>query len=288
MTGSNDKIALFTGADSDFLSLLDDLLSSLDGKAGGQVPGDFYVLDFGLTLDEVHGLKARHPWIKTVSIPYKEHERLLQANLYKTMLPQFVPGCDIYGWIDADIWFQDASALDDLINIAPDRELNIIAETHAAYSTHEAVTKWLNDTYGAMFVPEVAGEMADQTPLNAGMFAARGTSPLWTRWQAMMLERIEHLGPDLVTDQCVLNYLIYKEGIPTARLPAANNWMVHLAQPVWDADTQTLYAPGNLDEPLRAIHLTADAKTGTFPVRRDDEVVETGFRYSDVRQNLMG
>jgi len=282
VTGPSDNAAFFTGADSGFLSLLDDLLSSL----GGKVPGDFYVLDFGLDEAEVLTIKHRHPWAKTVSLPYEEHPQILHSFMYKSMLPQFVGGYDVYAWVDADIWFQDPSALEDLITLAPETEINLIAEAHPAYGAFEPVSAWLRDTYGAMFLPELAAEMAQKIPLNAGLFAAKGNSSLWSRWQAILIELLKDRAPGAVSDQGVLNYLIYKEGLAAGVLPAINNWMAHLAPPKWDTDLETLCPPGDNDQPIRALHLTADAKDMAYPVMCDGQTVETGFRYTDVRRNL--
>lgn len=290
MTAAANNIALFTGADSGFLPLLDDLLSSLSspGSQSGRVPGEFYVLDLGLQGDEVAQIKSRHPWVKLVSIPYQEHPQMIQAFLYKTMLNQFVPDKEIYVWVDADIWFQDPGVLEDLVQMVPSHEIAIVEESHPSYGHQQIIDKWLSDTYGAMFKPEVAEALAKLPPLNAGLFAIKGSSNLLTRWQGLLLGLLKKMPTGMVSDQGMLNYLIRGESVPAHILPATNNWMVHRSQPIWDTDLEALCPPDDIGQPIRALHLTADAKDKICDAMRDGEVVQTTFRYADVRRNLGG
>ncbi|MBN4046516.1 hypothetical protein JYU02_00795 [bacterium AH-315-P15] len=274
------RVAIITGADSNYYSLLDDLLSSLRGQSYG----DLFVLDMGLDEDQLDALSYRHDTAEFVSIPYKDNPQLVQSNLYKTKLPELVSGYDVYVWVDADIWFQDVSALADLIALSPEDMISLVPEVHPSYDFHENYVAWREATYGAMFKPKVSDALLKTTTLNAGLFAMRPSSPLWQAW-GHLLAKLVGPGPrTTISDQGVLNYLLHMREVQYKALPAVNNWMTHLALPVWEPAKQALCTPDEARTVIRAIHLAANSKDKVFDFELGATRLRSSFRYSDVER----
>ncbi len=278
------RVAIITGADSNYFSLLDDLLCSL----GPQSYGDLFVLDMGLDEDQLDTLSFRCDTAEFISLPYKENPRLVHSNFYKTRLPELIPGYDIYVWVDADIWFQDASVIADLVALGPEDAIAVVPETHPSYDHHPTSVAWREGTYGGMFKPDVAQKLLDAVTINAGLFAMRATSPIWQSWGAVLGKLLEAGPRGYISDQGVLNFLIHMHEVQYKALPAVSNWMAHLALPKWSAADQALCTPDKAGVVIRAIHLTSTAKDMAIPIRPERGSGTTTLRYSDIQRTFKG
>ena len=111
---------LIVSASNDaYLDLLDGMLGSIGGRLADF---DLGIIDLGLSdagKDRIRARKtgvhfARAEWRRTFPGIDKAPE-YKKVFVSKPFIPDIFPGYEDYVWVDADIWFQDAGAIDDYV-----------------------------------------------------------------------------------------------------------------------------------------------------------------------------
>ena len=191
------KIAIVTASDAPYLPLLEGMLASIGG--GGLAQFDLCILDLGLTdgdKDRIRAHKAdanfvKAEWRHTFSGIGKAPE-YKKVFVSKPFIPDLFPGYDGYVWVDADIWFQDAGAINDYIKASEKTGAAFSFESHPSYRHPRKVRKlevfgkvfikgvklyFLNKTR-EMFGSKVAAEVGIPPGLNSGLFYMAAGSPV--------------------------------------------------------------------------------------------------------------
>lgn len=276
------SVAIVTAADDAYFPLLSDLLASIKD----QKYGDIFVLDLGLEEKQIATLERAYPGIAVTSISDDREKLAFKAKMYKCLLPDILPGYQTYIWIDADIWFQDVTAIADFVSRDERQEISIVPQDHPSYLHHEKALLWRRSRYRAMFGPELAEIMIQKPVLNSGFWAIDSDSDLWDRWRRVLADKISTCPPKRVSDQAALNYLVWIEGVTYKPLSPLNNWMSHLAVPKWHPRRQYLGTPDEKKEVIRAIHLTSVMKDFELSVRLPRGRRRLRLRYADVERVL--
>ena len=111
---------LIVSASNDaYLDLLDGMLASIGGRLADF---DLGIIDLGLSdagKDRIRARKtgahfAQAEWRRTFPGIDKAPE-YKKVFVSKPFIPDIFPGYEDYVWVDADIWFQDAGAIDDYV-----------------------------------------------------------------------------------------------------------------------------------------------------------------------------
>lgn len=191
--------------------------------------------------------------------------------LAKPFLPQLLPGYTRYLWVDADIHFQDTSAINDYIAAADTTGVAIGFEDHPSYRKKgwPALLQRLGigkKTYKARrmeqyFGTEVARKWSKGATLNSGIFCIRGNCKAWSHWQAAM-QKANLSGQNrkrLICDQTCLDLAISQAGLAVHRMPATHNWCLGLALPQSRQAPPYLVEPVTPHRPIKVLHATGNA-----------------------------
>ncbi|MEO1223123.1 MAG: hypothetical protein AAFX92_02770 [Pseudomonadota bacterium] len=243
-------------------ALLYGLLRSL-GDTGVSERAHVAVLDFGLSdsarvglaelCDEV--IDPRPIAASTIAFSDPQDATVL----CRVLLPAMVPGHDIYLWIDADVWVQDAQMLDVFASFTTAKDVVVVAETDPAYGGIQRRHDWIVSRADAMYGAETAHQLSIRPCLNAGVIAARASSPLWRVW----LDHLRALGNRqrrLLCDQTSLNYLVFCRQISAYLLPPVYNWVCHAATPKWLMEEGYWARPLFPHAKIAVMHLTSSSR----------------------------
>ena len=267
------SVTIVTAGDVGYFGLLTDLLASLRRGLGERLY-PLSIFDIGFTEAQRESL-ARDYDATVVSLgwdlayPARAHP----PNSFKVLagrphLPRHFPGYDIYLWIDADCWVQDAAVLELFVRGAARGNLAIVAEVDRGYWTiHKRPKFWGQNqkAFAWAFGWREGYRHGRNAILNAGVFALRGDAPHWQLWSdnyARALRRTR-LGPGayqgnisfFLSDQTSLNRAVFVQGAPATLLPAYCNWFCGKGTPMFDAERKLVVEPHEPHRPLGIIHL---------------------------------
>lgn len=213
------------------------------------------------------GQKGIHVFTRLSALPRfndaPDHAYALTCRPY---LPAILPGYDGYIWVDSDIRFLLPGGLQHYAGRLADPGVAIVAaqETEAAYSVnadpqraqsyHEGRVRRLTKVYDA----ETVRYCQYFTPFNAGLFAARGDSPIWVRYRRN-LDKALRAPFDGLLGQDALNISLVEVG-RWVRVPAILNWLCSWCMPV-KAPDGTWRHPGEQNRQVFVAHLTDLAVT---------------------------
>lgn len=211
------------------------------------------------------------------------------CTLYgKLRMRTLFPGREVYVWLDADTWVQDAGAVPVIVAAARRRGLAGAYELDRAYfqaRMRPHVWEKYREWYELAFGPEVAAAMETKPMFNVGVYGIAAEAPHWSAWERLYREGLarqsaEQLFSVFMTDQLSINVAIHREQLPVALLPASFNWLCHLCPPMWDAEARKLVVPAPPWEPVRIVHLSGSSKKGpmVLPGRRGGRY-DTSLRY---------
>ena len=297
------SVTIVTAGDAGYFGLLTDLLLSLRRGLGDRLY-PLSVLDIGFTDAQRDGLKRDYgatvaPLGWDLAYPARSHP----PNSFKVLagrphLPRHFPGYDIYLWIDADCWVQDAAVLELFIRGAARGELAIVPEIDRGYWTIHKRPKFWGQNQKAFawgFGLREGYRYGRNAILNAGVFALRGDAPHWRLWSenyAKALKRFR-LGPRtykgnisfFLADQTSLNRTVFVQGAPTTLLPAYCNWFCGKGTPMFDAERNLVVEPHQPHRELGIVHLAgAGMKERVWSLKTlQGGAVETRLTYSAVR-----
>ena len=267
------SITIVTAGDAGYFGLLTDLLTSLRRGLGERLY-PLSILDVGLSeaqadsLRRTYGATVRDPgW--DLNYPRRAHAReYLKAMTARPHLPKHFPGYDIYLWLDADCWVQDASVLDIFIHGAAAGNLAIVPEIDRSYWTiHKRPKLWGQNqkAFAWAYGLSEGYHYGHNVILNVGAFALRGDAPHWQLWSdnyARALHRTR-LNPwaykdkieCFLVDQTSLNRAVFVQNAPTTLLPAYCNWFCGKGTPMFDAEKHLVIEPYEPHQALGIVHL---------------------------------
>lgn len=281
---------LVTGADATYFDLLFDLLRSLAAH-GALTRYDMGVLDFGLT-DEQRALiapYARHVvrpgWDLDVPPALKRDGDL--GRISRPFLPKYFPNYPYYVWIDADIWVQNASFIDDYLAAARQTGFAIVREREPAYRVQPWLISWSIKNFVAMFGPWRGVYLTCCEPINNGLFALKADAPHWQAWAKYYQAGLNRSGK--LYNQFSLAAAIHLDRLPVAYMPGTHNWICDRGFPMWDPERRLFCSPYAKHEPIAVMHLAGPAKSGRYRIRTTDgREIETSFRFGAAAAEMAG
>ena len=270
-----NNVSIISASDEEYLDLLEGMLRSIGSKLADF---DLGVIDLGLTDRGKERIEAIKPhtyfvkadWQRDFSGRNKTPE-YKKVFLSKPFIPDMFPGYEGYVWIDADVWFQDAEAIEDYIDAGRTTGAAFAFEAHPSYRLTQKVRKLeilgkviikgIKDYFLSksrkMFGARIASENGMQSVLNSGLFYIASGSPIWQAWQETTLTaKIKRRWKSLqLCDQTCLQVSLIRHRIPYAIMPATYNWLPVLSAPLIDREGCTLIDPAYPNQPLKVIHL---------------------------------
>jgi hypothetical protein len=285
------RLLIASGADSNYFPLLRDMVLSIQSCRQFQPIG---ILDLGLDREQRDWLSSRveHVMRPGWDLEFPGRERVpetFKAQVARPFLCRHFPGYEMYLWIDADAWVQDATVVDLYVDAARRDKLAITPEIDRAYKRHYKRPKlfgwtlvWKN--YREAFGLRAADRLGRNPMLNCGVFALHCDAPHWDAW-ARVLSQVLQRTQFFFVEQMALNYVIFAEGLPANFLPAYCNWMPGDAPPAFDAARGLFVEPYAPHEVIGIMHLAGrEQKAHKFRLNRlDGGTVETSLRYSESR-----
>ena len=194
-----------------------------------------------------------------------------RAMTARPHLPRYFPGHDIYMWLDADAWVQDAGAVEIYLDAAARGLLAVTPEMDRSYSAFYKRPRPYHRTqnfraYRWNYGWQAADRLARNPILNSGVFALAGDAPHWEIWQAALKKALCRPAPFRsrqslyahVSEQTAMNYMVYADGAPATFLPATCNWFCGKGLPMWDTAAGRLVEPHAPHQTLGIVHLAGD------------------------------
>ena len=309
MSDHNKKHVIVTAADKNYFSLLRGLIGSIN-KNVARSDIDVVVIDVGLELSQRDYLKQlvtdiiKVDWdIQFSFTKYLPEYR--KAFVVTPFLPKYLLGYETILWIDADAWVQKGEAIDDLIAAAETGKLVVVPELDIAYPSAisrgkvrlfprfpglsgrvRRIGSWLRNGLMKRYGAEVANRNIFMPVLNAGVFAAKASSPSWEAWATAYRQAKIRKVSDL-SDQFPLNFAVYSGMMSVYKLPATHNWICDLAMPLWHAKRGEFVSPSIPYQTIGIVHLLGDSKNKALAVK-DTDGEDTGFslRYPETPMEL--
>lgn len=264
-----ERIVLVTSANDAYYPFLASALGSL-ASARRRFGFDVVVLDLGLSDDKVlaiqtkWGAEVRRPeWC--LDVPEELRVPVNHAWASKTVLPQLVPGYDIYFWFDADGWAQGDRFFGAYIEAARQGKVAVVQEDDDVYAFDWRIFKW---DFGnlAWMVGPWRGWRCYRLRVNAGFVAARADSRLWSCWRKRLEEGARRTRK-LSVDQHALKAAIVLDGVDMVDLGGAFNWICSRARPMFDVERGLFCLPYEPFEPIAILHLAGNSKQVEYDVR---------------------
>lgn len=291
------KAILVSAGDAAYYPLLRDWVDSVH-DAGLARDFDVGVLDFGFTVAQRAELDGRVRRVEPSLSVDPGRSRIppdpLRAYTERIFLPRHLPGYDVYVWMDADTWVQQADAVELFAETAAAGSLAAVAECHPAYRITGTVRRpetvlgipyrfssYYYRKLASCFGSEVAAELSERPVVNSGAFGLRGDAPHWAAWGDALQRALKRSRKD-GWDQATLNWLVYRTDLPVDLLPARCNWLPSLAMPLLHPDSGQLVEPYAPRTPLGVVHLAVGSKDPGQRIRTlDGASHEISLRYGD-------
>ena len=287
------RLALVSAANDRYLELLEGMLGSLAEKL---TEYDLKIIDLGLSPESIERIKAFQERVEFAdpgwrrSVPgHQTTQQHKKVHIAKPYIPQIFPGYEGYLWVDADVWFQDPTALDDYVAAAVQSDATFSFESHPMYRSNQKIRhfrifgkpiiKGVKDYFFQkmlrMFGPEVAVEVGYRQVLNSGVFYIASGSEVWSAWQQTieLADLKRHYKSTQISDQTCLQVALIRRQLPHGIVPATHNWLPGRAAPLFDTATGTLLDPMFPNAPIKAIHLVNFRSTGfRLPTREGNHI----------------
>jgi hypothetical protein len=292
------RIAIVTGANDGYWPLLKGTLASLAAARGRGGPDfDVCVLDLGLADDQRAAIAAQGANVVApgwdLEFPDRDAmPRHFQAMTARPFLPRHFPGFDLYMWIDADAWVQDAGVLGVYLDAAKAGTMALAAQIDRAYKQHYKRGKLFGWTHNHKHYRlgwgwRAADRYGRMPILNSGAFALTGDAPHWDAWADTLAAGLKRTRHKLV-EQTALNLAIYRDKLPATFLPAWCNWLCDAARPMVDRAGGLLVEPHAPHRPLGIVHLAGEfERDGVLELEAlDGGRLASGLRYDAFRKTL--
>lgn len=264
------KRVVVAAADEKYARLLSDLLDSLEPHRGSE-GFSIAVLDLGLQPPTAAQVAARVEHLVKPQWPFKPHAEFASNRVYlsraaRPVLPDLIPGYEVYAWLDADLWVQHPLGLRWLFEAAATADIAGAPVVHRAYRFRPADMKWLLERYRMAFADDIALDLIQRPYLNTGAFAVTAGSPLWRSYAKHFQTSLDRWQGSFLSDQAVINGAIALDGLTLQRLPARTNWICHLASPLWHSENRQLLEPALPFDPILLVHNTFNDKNYACPL----------------------
>lgn len=259
-----------TGADANYFYLARDLVESVLGK--GRTDFAFGILDLGLDGEQCDWLRERGVEVQRSQCLLNLErmpaaQRTKMGYLARPFLRESFPGYQVYVWLDADTWLQDAGALDALVAGVRANGAAVVTQSDRAYRFWPWLVAWKIKHFMLGYGVFAGLWLATRKHINSGVFALDANAPHWAKWQAHYQRAIDRTGIPAPHDQFGLNAAVYVDALPTTFLPSTCNWICDLGTPMWDDASQTFCTPYAPHAPIGLLHLAGSAKSQEFSVK---------------------
>jgi hypothetical protein len=297
------RVLIASGCDANYFELIEDLFASLFVHEQARTV-DFAVFDVGLTgeqrerLSEYTNVIVEPGW--DVEVPERFREQpFLRAFTLVPFIPRYLPGYDVYIWLDADTWVQEWFPIDYLLQGVRARGFAIVSEVDRSYTRPHnwarvklslggrlaRVRTWNWTRYKRFFGLATAHALMFHPLLNSGVFAMRGDAPHWAAW-ADSFQRARLRTPNDLCDQSMLMHAVYTRDLPVALLPAVCNW-TQARDLAFDAERRRLVEPNVPYAEIGIVHLVGDSAEREFEVPcLDGGTLKTRLTYRAMRERL--
>ena len=262
----SERTIAITGGDAGYFELMRDCIGSLRATPEGRALS-LGVLDCGLTGEQRAWCREQGATLVVPQWDFEFPGRDRLKDGYKALtarpfLPRYFPGFDLYLWIDGDCWVQQGDAISLFLRAARTGALAVAPEIHRSMRHYRHAWGEFSSINGAAyescFDRATADRLIRYPMINAGVFALAADASHWAGWADLMGDALQR-STDM-TDQVVLNVLVYDKGFACEPLPSRCNWPVHHATPAWDADRALFVEPAMPYDPLGILHLTIYTK----------------------------
>lgn len=270
------RIVMVTGSDSGYMHLLRGMIETLSLDPRAQVI-DKRCMDLGLNETDRawlhgHGVETFKPhW--HFGIADGQFSPTQAGLVARPHLREYLPGYDIYLWVDCDLWIQDWSAIAAFLDGAERKGLAIAHEVHPGYRHQLWLYRWML-THWVLGYGIMDGLWLMSRPhCNAGMFAMTADAPHWQLWREAFQRAYERTGRIIPHDQFALNQVIHggygkAPAVETAILPARCNWICDRGIPMWNDSLRAYCEPVSPFTPLGVLHLAGPAKRTAYDIQR--------------------
>jgi hypothetical protein len=277
-----------TGCDANHFDLATDLLTSLRDQRGRDITVGFIHVG-----DDPLPAAIAEMADQVVNVPDSDDLAAkrgypLARLVIKPRIPEFFPDFDTYVWLDGDTWVQNATGIDHLVHCATLSDVCMHPEADPDYFHRQVPDPHTVNVYLSLFGREEMERHVHFTMLNAGVFSAQASSPLWQKWKealAMLRDQAAEPRP-YFSDQIPLHRLVSRGELRVHPLRAVNNWLAYHASPAFNLERKLLLTPTFPHQEINIIHLVAQSKDRRFRLGTDGG--EITLRYRDVRQLFYG
>ncbi len=275
-----NRAVIASGCDAKYFDLLADLLESLSVHPQSR-QFDLVVFDLGLTdaqRDQIsqYGPRIIQPgW--DIEVPPKiKTQPFRRAFTLVPFLPRYIPGYDVYIWLDADTWMQEWFPIEHLLQgvseqgcaIAPEIDRNFSRPYNSARvklalgGLHARVRTWSWTRFRRRFGLRTANQLMMLPLLNTGVFAMHADAPHWAAWaESFRAARLREPGD--LCDQSMFMHAVYTRGLPFARLSALCNWCAPFDL-AFDRRRGRLVEPNVPHSAIGIVHLVGNAAGTEF------------------------
>lgn len=310
----NPNIMLVSACDDSYVPLLLDMLASLGSKIKSYELG---IIELNLSDSEglssenkqkilsykpdCHFVKSR--WFLDIPAPARTMSH--KSFQTKPFIADLFSGYDGYVYIDADVWFADAGAVEDYISAGEKHGIAIAAESHPLMGTHyrvkhhkifgftvaRIIKSYSFNVLKAFFGRDVAFRLGLGLVLNSGLFYMRADSPAWRAWAGAMELSARVLWGKRglrLCDQTCLQYALEEERIPYTLMALHYNWTMGDGNiPILDRANRRLLDPVYPHLPIKAIHTIADTGEREYQVpSTDGDSLKTHMTYAKMGKLL--
>jgi hypothetical protein len=245
-----------------------DMLDSL-AAVGLTAACDFGVLDLGMTATQQAQLASRGvrcvagTW--PVQPPKGQDRPEFVAFAGKPFARDYFPGYEVYLWIDADMWVQNAQFWRDLIEGAVRAGCAVSEESHPGYRTMPMKERvWMHRHLARAFGLAASARLARFPMINNGLFAMHADAPHWALWQARFRQLVERTQRMIAIDQLAMFAMIHLDRPDCVLSDATNNWVCSLGTPHWDPERARFVTP--VGESISVLHVTTPARERVFQI----------------------
>lgn len=305
-----EKNILISGCDENYISVLLDMLKSISKIADRYAVG---ICDLGLSenskkhiLDIIPHAEIKIPdWY--INLPNKYKTAFAYDIASRPFMKEIFPGYDGYLHVDADLWFQDASAIEDYILAGKKHGVAAVYE-HYSHSNpyfkfkdklkHRLLLQELKihsdsvKRFKIYFGKESAKKYGTLPVLNGGLVYIKSDNAIWDIWQNIM----KNLNYDKVVpkfklcDQLCLQYGLLDNDISFELLSRHYNWLIPFIEgakdlPLWDTQKQLLVDHTYPHQTIKVIHMGGKNANKTFTLRTTDrDTIKTKITYSAISE----
>lgn len=282
------KITFVSGADSNYFPLLIEWVHSIRCFPESK-DIDICIMDVGLSESECEQLAPlvtkifKTEWPADIPSRKIRGREFLKACVNRPFLPDYIPGYDLYFWMDPDTWIQNWRGIELFLEGGMRKKITLTGQVDRAYP-RQARIKWLwrwpwkvrgfyFSNARKAFGFETARKLLPYHVLLAGAFCLHKDAPHWNRWQELVKTAVKR-GKVFTAEQTSLGVLSYIEGYPFEILPAWTHWLCE-EKPLWDSEKSMFVEPYLPHNEISALHLSG------FDEMRVDRSITTDFKTLD-------